>query len=77
MKTKQLKTKHYILIGIAIIAITAIIIPMIASNTTHIHAEDGTVIDSESGMGTYLTAYWKAKVFGKGGLCKVDHSNIY
>ena len=71
-----MKTKHYILIAVALLIIAILAIPAWAKKTSHIHAEDETIIKGDAPYSGFACAYWKAKLFKKGGICKqggTDH----
>ena len=65
-----MKTKHYIYIAVVLLIIAVLTIPAWAKNTSHIHTEDGTIIDGDASYSDFACAYWKAKLFKKGGICK-------
>ncbi len=70
-----MKTKHYSLIAVALLIIVILAIPAWAKKTSHIHAEDGTIINGDASYSDFACAYWKAKLFKKGGICKQGGTN--
>ena len=71
---------NYILIAVALLIIAILALPAWAKKTSHIHAEDGTVISGDASYSDFAYAYWKTKLFGKGGICKqggTNHVDIY